>query len=627
MLDKNMDNTRENESELTEITPISNESTSEIVEGNTIAETTIKADQYKEAEENEEENDNNDATFEDFSALSIEELLISLKNLIENSPVQKIKTPIDQIKDAFNQKFGALLAEKRQAFLDDGGEILDFQFSSPIKTDYNKLLSDYKVKRDAYYNQLEMQLNENLEKRIQVIEDLKSLIDEAEVSTMYKNFKEIQSKWNAIGAVPKTKYNDTWKIYQHHVERFYDLLSFSNDFRDADLKNNLEAKLKIIEKAEALADEKDINFAAKQLQDLHKVWKEDIGPVSKEFREDIWEKFSEATKKIHDKRHDYFKEIHSKYDDIIEKKLLIIDEINAFDTSKNRTHNDWQRSIEELEVLRKKYFDIGKLPYAKSEEIWQKFKNATKKFNVAKNRFYKEEKSEQQENLEKKMALIEFAESIKDSDDWEMATNAFKKIQSDWKKIGHVPRKFSDDIWKRFKAACNHYFNRFHQQKNAISKEQQSVIDKKIDYLETLKAKKKLTKDEVLEAMNSWQNLGKLPRNSSHLNGKFNKFIDAALDNLSLDKSVINLLKFTNLIDSYLANNDLKKLDYEQMYVRKRIDEIVREIQQLENNLSFFSISNKNNPLVLNVKNQVAEFKEELAIWKEKLNYIRNLDY
>ncbi|KRP28589.1 MAG: chromosome segregation protein [Cryomorphaceae bacterium BACL22 MAG-120619-bin32] len=625
MLDKNMDNTRENESELTEIKPIKSELKSELLNEITIDDEKSNIEDFLNEVENDEEN--RTVTSEDFSELSIEELLISLKNLIENNPVQKIKTPIDQIKNAFNQKFGVLLLDKKQAFLDEGGKLLDFQFSSTIKTDYNKLLSDYKIKRDAYYNHIESQLSENLEKRFQVIESLKSLIDEAEVSTMYKNFKEIQSKWNSIGAVPKTKYNDTWKIYQHHVERFYDLLSLSNDFRDADFKKNLEEKLKIIEKVEALANEKDINFATKQLQDLHKIWKEDIGPVSKDLREDIWQKFSEATKKIHDKRHNYFKEIHSKYDDIIEKKLLIISEINAFDTSKNSTHNDWQKSIDDLEVLRKKYFDIGKLPYVKSEEIWLKFKNATKKFNAAKNRFYKEEKSNQQENLEKKLALIEFAESIKDTEDWEMATNTFKKIQSDWKKIGHVPRKFSDDIWKRFKAACNHYFNRFHQQKNSVSKEQQSVVEKKNEYLETLKAKKKFTKDEVLNAINTWQELGRLPRDSRYLDGKFSKFIDATLDNLSLDKNEVNIWKFTNLIDSYLTEKDIKKLDNEQMFVRKKIDEITREIQQLENNLSFFSISNKNNPLVLNVHKKVNEFKDELVIWKEKLNYIKKQDF
>ena len=171
-------------------------------------------------------------------------------------------------------------------------------------------------------------------------------------------------------------------------------------------------------------------------------------------------------------------------------------------------HKDWQKSINEIESLRKQYFDAGKLPYNKSEEIWQKFKSATKKFNTSKNAFYKGEKSVQQENLQKKINLIEIAESLKDSDDWQMATNAMKKIQSDWKKIGHVPRKFSDDIWNRFKTACNYYFDRYHQQKNTISKEQQEVIDAKKEFLESFKNDKKPTKDTVFSAINKWKEIG-----------------------------------------------------------------------------------------------------------------------
>ena len=231
------------------------------------------------------------------------------------------------------------------------------------------------------------------------------------------------------------------------------------------------------------------------------------------------------------------------------------------------------------------------MPYAKSEEVWQKFKTATKKFNSAKNHFYKDEKSEQQENLKKKLALIEVAESLKDSEDWQVATDAMKKIQSDWKKVGHVPRKFSDDIWNKFKAACNSYFDRYHQQKDAVSNEQQAAVDAKKAFLEDLKEDKIHTKESVLEAIHTWRELGQLPRNVRHLEGKFNK------------------------------------LDSEQLFVRKKIDEVVKEMQQLENNLGFFSNAKDDNPLVLNVKNKVAEFKEDLDILKEKLSYFKKLDY
>jgi hypothetical protein len=633
MLDENKKNVEKDEPKVEEIvveTTSKPEQQKEEAKAVKVDETNDAVDEIEKSVAEDAENDESkedESPALDYDTFSLEELVSSLEKTLSNNPVQKIKSQVEGIKSAFNQKFGAMLAEKKAAFLEEGGDSIDFQFSSPIKTDYNNLLSDYKKQRDAFYKNLENNLNENFVKREQVIENLKNLIDEADTSTMYKNFKEIQDTWRTIGSVPKSHYNDTWKTYHHHVERFYDLLHLSNDFRDLDFKHNLEKKIKIIEKAEALSEEADINFAFKELQDLHKKWKEDVGPVAKEMREVVWQKFSIATKNIHDKRHDYYKEMRSKYDEIIEKKMVTINAISLYDPSNNKSHSDWQKSINEIEKLRKDYFSAGKLPYSKSEEVWQKFKKATKKFNAAKNVFYKQEKNGQQENLEQKIALIEYAESIKDSDDWEMATNAMKKVQSDWKKIGHVPRKFSDDIWKRFKAACNHYFDRFHEQKNSVSKEQQAVVDAKKEFLDALKETEEATKDSVLEAINSWKDLGRLPREVRHLEGKFNKQIDRMLESLSLDKNEVSMLKFTNVVDSLADDNDSRKLDSEEIFVRKKIDEIFKEIQQLENNMGFFSNVKDNNPLFLNVKNKLEANKEDLAIWKEKLSYLKKLDY
>jgi hypothetical protein len=559
--------------------------------------------------------------------LSLEELVVALQNTLSNNPVNKIKERVDLIKNAFNKKFGVLLAENKAAFLEAGGNAIDFQYSTPVKGAYNALLSEYKKKRDAHYNSIEKQMDDNLDTRMQVIEGLKDLIDNGDANTMYKDFKVLQDTWRSIGAVSKTRYNDTWKTYHHHVERFYDLLHLSNDFRDLDFKNNLEEKLKIILTAEALVEVVDVNEAFKQLQDLHKIWKEDIGPVAKEVREDVWQKFSAATKKIHDRRHEYFREMKSKYQEIINDKLAIVARLDGYDTSKNNSHKAWRNSIDDVEKLRQEYFKVGKLPYAKSEEVWLKFKAATKKFNSAKNNFYKEEKSEQQDNLKKKLSLIEIAESLKESEDWNTATEAMKKVQSDWKHIGHVPRKFSDDIWTKFKAACNAYFDRYHEQKNAISNEQQAVVDAKKVFLEAIKEEKTHTKETVLEAIGAWKELGPLPRDVRHLEGKFNKQIDRLLEGLSLGKKEVSMLKFVNVVDGLFATEDFRKLDSEQLLVRKKMDEVVKEVQQLENNLGFFSNAKDDNPLVLNVKNRVQEFKEDLEIWKEKLRYLRKLDY
>ena len=599
----------------------------EKVEKSQDADIVLKENPDKVEKNTEQEKPNKEVEAIAYDTLTLEELTVALENLIHTQKIQHIKSSVEAIKSAFNLKFGALLAEKKSVFLAEGGNTIDFQYSSPIKSKYNKLLSDYKKQKEIYYSNLEKQLKDNLEKRVQVIEDLKVLIENADTSTMYKHFRDLQNSWRLIGPVPKTKYNDTWKIYHHHVERFYDLLHLSNDFRDLDFKNNLEEKLKLIEKAEFLAEMQDVNAAFKELQGLHKTWKEDIGPVAREMRDDVWNKFSAATKIIHDKRHDHFKSMKSQYVVIIEAKMLVIDEILSYDSSKNKTHNDWQKSIKDIDALRTKYFDAGKLPYSKSESIWKKFKEATKQFNREKNKFYKQEKNSQQENLQAKLDLIKLAESIKDSEDWETTTNTFKKIQSDWKKIGHVPRKFSDDIWNKFKTSCNYYFDRYHNQKNALSDDQKEIIAQKTAFVEALKVEDYTTKDSLTILMDSWNQFGSTPRESKAVDLQFNRFIDSLLSKLSLDKNEIVLLKFKNIINGYLANNDNRKLDSELVFVRKKIDESIREIQQLENNLSFFSNASDDNPMVKNVHKNLNTYKNGLKVWKDKLAYLRSLDY
>ena len=633
MLDKNQENTEDQVNQTPEenvVKPVENnktENTQEVEAEKVATSKAVEEIEDKVAEEAEKDEENNSIPMLEYESMELEALVDELEKLLKDFPIQQLKKNVDAIKNAFNAKFGAILAEKKATFLEEGGNSIDFQYSSPVKSKYNSLLSDYKKKRDAYYSDLDAQLKNNLEKRHHVINELKDLIENADPKTMYKKFKVIQTSWREIGAVPRNKYNDTWRNYHHHVERFYDLLHLSNDFRDLDFKNNLEEKLRLIEKVEALADLENVNDAFKELQQYHKAWKEDIGPVSQEHREDVWQKFSAASKKIHDKRHDYFRSLKSQHQDVIEKKLAVIELIENYDTSKNKKHSDWQKSINEIEALRKQYFDAGKLPYNKSEDIWQKFKAATKKFNASKNSFYKKEKNVQQDNLDKKNALIELAESFKESEDWENATNTMKKIQADWKKIGHVPRKFSDDIWKRFKAACNHYFDRYHNRQDDLNKEQQAFIEEKKVYLEEIKKVQKATYDEVNEFIKKWRAFGETPRSVRHLESKFYKQIDKLLEGLPLSKSEIAMLKYKNLIDGFVAQGNVYKLDSEQLFLRKKIDEINKEIQQLENNLSFFSNAKDDNPLVVNVRTNIDSYKDEISIWQQKLDFIKKLNY
>ncbi len=570
---------------------------------------------------------------QDYSSLSLEDLVAELTKLVRESPVQSIQNNVNSLKNAFNIKFGEILRKEKAKFIEEGGNVIDFQYSNPIKTAYNSILYDYKVKRNEFYAGQENSLKKNLEAKLEIIEELKHLIDNADGTTMYKIFKDIQSKWREVGPIPRAKYNDAWKTYHHHVERFYDLLHLNNDLRELDFKHNLEEKLKLVAKAEELAELEDVNFAFKELQIVHKLWKEEVGPVARNEREAVWNRFSDATKKIHDKRHEFFKDVKSKYEDNVEKKLEIIYLIEAVDTSKNVSRSDWQKSIDQVDALRNQFFKVGQTSRNKSDEIWTKFKSATKNFNIEKNKYFKDVKKDHLDNLNAKKLLIEKAVALKNSEDWDATTELMKKIQSDWKKIGHVPRKYSDKLWKEFKDACNYYFDRLHKRQDEGNKEQLEVFNEKKDILKHLKEDfedddKDLTLADIKDYVNDWRNLGRVPYEMRHIEVKFNKLLDKVVEtNEDIDKQEVEMIKFKILVNGYLEQKNYRKLDSEQLFVRKKVDESMKEIQQLENNLGFISNITEDNPLVKNVRDNIAEYKLKLEIWKSKLDYLRQLEY
>ena len=567
----------------------------------------------------------------EYADFSLEDLVAELSNLVKENPVQSITNNVNAIKQAFHIKYGELLKAEKEKFLELGGDLVDFQYNSTIKSTYNSILYDFKIKRNEFYAGQEKQLNDNLQAKLGLIEELKHLIDNAEGATMYKMFKDIQNRWVKIGIIPRVKYNDTWRTYQHHVERFYDLLHLSNDLRDLDFKHNLEEKLKLVTRAEELAESADVNAAFKELQVLHKLWKEDYGPIAAEQRDEVWDRFSEATRKVHDKRHDFFKDMKSKYGGNVEKKLAVIAEIAALDTSKNLTRVEWQKSIKDLEILRNKFSEIKQVPREKSDFIWDKYKEATKQFNVEKNNYFKLVKHEHLDNLNNKKSLIEQAEAIKDSEDWDAATEIMKKIQMEWKKIGHVPQKYSDKLWKEFKDACNHYFDRFHQQQDKGSKLELDVFGKKKDLLaeikEAIENKTEMTIDTLKDYVKKWREMGRVPQEMKHIEVKFNKLLDKIIEENSIDKQSIEMIKFENLVNSYIEQKNYRKLDSEQLFVRRKMEETSKEIQQLENNIGFISNVSNDNPLVINVRNQINVYKEKLDVWKAKLDFLRQLDY
>ena len=567
----------------------------------------------------------------DYTKMDMDELVALMQQLVNDFSINKIKVQFEALRSDFNKKYKSFIAAKQKEFIGDGGNEIDFKFYLPIKKTFNDVLHDFKKKRQKYYKDLEEEQKLNLERKLQLINNLKELIDTAEPSTMYKNFRTLQDEWRTIGQIPHTKYNDVWRTYHHHVERFYDLLHLNNDFRDLDFKHNLEEKTKLIEKVEKLGDDPDVNRAFKELQIIHRMWKEDIGPVGRDVREEVWNRFSEATKIIHNKRHEFQNELESKFKENVGLKLAIVDKIKAIKTEEHSSHKLWQNSIKQMEDLRKEFFAIGRVPRSKNEEVWQIFKDATRNFNKAKNIFYKSIKKEQSDNLERKMKLIVQAESLKESEDWEVVTGVFKKIQADWKNIGHVPRRDSDRIWKRFKEACNYFFDQLHNMQDGHNKDQTLIFNKKKELLERFKSdielEDKLNLDLVNEYISEWRKLGVVPVNMRHIEAKLNKVIDAACKKLDISKEESTLLKFKNVINAFLEQKDVRKLDNEQLFIKRKVDDLTKEIKQLENNISFISNATDDNPLVRNVYNNIEKYNKDLKIWVRKLTYIRQLEY
>lgn len=567
----------------------------------------------------------------DYHAMSKEALVDELEKLIKKEKVQAIKEHVDEIRSEFNAKFDEEVEEKKEEFLADGGNIIDFHYSTPLKKRFNSLYFDYREKRNNYYRQLKQDLNQNLEKRLEIIEELKGLIDvEENINTTYKHFKDLQDRWKTAGAIPRDKYNTVWNTYHHHVENFYDFLHLNREFRDLDFKHNLEQKLKIISRAEELTQETDTNRAFRELQMLHKMWKEDLGPVEREFREDIWQKFSDATKKIHDKRQEHFEQLEKQFEKNLEKKEEIIEKIRELASTQYNNHKQWQQKIKEMEALREAFFNAGKVPRNVNEQTWKKFKDSVRTFNRNKNAYYKNQKKEQYDNLEKKLELVKIAEDNKDNEDFKATTALMKKIQSDWKKIGHVPRKDSDKIWKRFKAACNHYFDRLHATRSEENKEENEAFDQKKELLEKLKnteftGERKKDLPTIKNFIEEWKKLGRVPYNKRYIEGKFNKALDHAFDKLEMDKKQTEMLKYENKVQALEDSDDTRKINNEHYFLTKKIEETKAEIMQLENNLQFFAHVDDSNPLVQEVHRNIEDHKEQLKIWKEKLEKVKNL--
>ena len=644
----------EDQVEIIEVAPMTSEETLLEIQEETEEENTAISEEIHEVEANDNESainaietenaaENEDETLKDrheipmlnYEILSMDELVIELEKLSAVEKVMSIKDHVEEIKNSFLAKYNHLIEEKKEEFVAENPESKEeFHYHLPLKSKFDQLYSLFRDKKNAHFKSLQNNLKTNLELRLAIVEELKELINPQEnIKDTLKHFNELRERWKNAGSIPKDKYNHVWNNYHFHVENFYDYLHLDREARDLDFKHNLEQKQKIVARVEELVLESDVNKAFRELQDLHKIWKEDIGPVSREHREEIWNRFSDLTKQMHDKREVLFEAQRGTESENLASKNDIIAQIEVLATEKVTVHSQWQGQIDKVEALRNAFFAAGKVPADVNESTWAAFKTAVRNFNTFKNSFYKDIKKEQQDNLNKKIALVAKAKVLQTSEDFVTTTPLMKQIQEEWKLIGHVPRKNSDAIWAEFKAACNHYFDILKAQKTDVNVEEVEAFEKKKAYLETLRqfqliGEHKADLDAIKLHIENWKSFGKVPFTRRHIEGKFNKILDALFEKLSLSKKETEMVRFSNRVGNLSDSNDTRKLENEKIFLMRKIEEVQNEIFQLENNIQFFANTRnakKENSIVLEVRKNIAIHKESLDVWKEKLKQIRSI--
>jgi hypothetical protein len=606
---------------------------SELVQ-QTDSQSVINAIEEVNAEESEDETlkDRHDIPMLDYDTLSMEQLVDELGELVLVEKLMSVKDHVEELKKSFLSKYHHLIDEKKEEFHAENTETTeDFHYHSPLKVKFDQLYSQYRDKKNNHFLSLQNNLKANLENRLAIVEELKNLIHSQDnIPVTLKKFNDIRDRWKVAGPIPKDKYNHVWNNYHFHLENFYDVLHLDREIRDLDFKHNLVQKLKIIDRVEELVKEEDINKAFRELQDLHRIWKEDIGPVSRDKREEIWNRFSELTKQMHDKREELFEKLREVEKANLEKKKEIIAQIEVLAQEKVNSHAAWLAQIEKVEALRNQFFGAGKVPSEVTDQTWTEFKIAVRSFNVLKNSFYKDIKKDQNDNLSKKQALVAKAIELKDSNDFAATTPLFKQIQEEWKTIGHVPRKFSDKLWGEFRGACNEYFEKLKELKSEENAEEIEAFEKKKSYLETIKSfeligEHKADLDAIKAHIETWKSFGKVPFSRRHIEGKFNKILDALFEKLSSSKKNNEMVRYANRLDNLSGAENSRKLDNEKVFIVRKIEEVQSSIFQLENNIQFFGRAKADNPMVKEVMRNIEKQKEELATWKEKLKQIRSI--
>ena len=566
----------------------------------------------------------------DYTTFSLDQLINTLTILVSDRPVNEIRQDVEHIKTSFYKKLKQETAQKKAQFLKEGGAPEDFQPGpDPREERLKTLLNQFKKRKASLNKELEAQKQANLEEKYRIIEAIEGLINKKEsINKTFQDFRELQNQWHSVGPVPQSSLKHLWENYHYHVEKFYDYIKINKELRDLDLKKNMEAKMALCEKAEELLLEPNVVNAFKILQKYHDQWRE-IGPVPRESKDDLWERFRSATSKVNKRHQKHFEDLKAALKKNLEEKTRLCEQVEEILTQEIKTHKDWEVKSRDVIGIQKVWKTIGFAPKKHNTLIYERFRKACDAFFENKRAFYAENKEIQQNNLQLKTELCIQAEAMQESEEWKKTTEDLIQLQKKWKEIGPVPKKQSDAIWKRFRAACDRFFER--------KSDFYANIDQK--YEENLKLKQDLIKEmeshqfgddmdqnvkHLQEFQRRWAEIGFVPiKEKNAITQSYRNAINELIDRLKLDDGKVNLLKFKTKLEGMATTGKTRsKLESEREKFMNKIKKLESDIGVWENNIGFFAKSESADSMIREFKHKIEQAKKNIKVLDEKVRMI-----
>ncbi len=538
------------------------------------------------------------------------------------------KEEVDYLKTTFYKLHIAEREAKLKEFIDGGGDPEQYKITpDEMEEAFKAEMGVIKEKRQQLFREQEQEKQDNLQKKLAIIEKIKTMITSPEeANKLYKEFKALQDEWREIKNVPAEKANELWRNYQLYVEQFYDLLKLNSEAREYDFKKNLEIKTRLCEAAEKLAEEPDVISAFHQLQKLHQEYRE-TGPVSKELREEIWQRFKAASTVINKRHQQHYDGLRAKEEDNLARKTELCEKVEAIVAEENKGSADWERHTKEILDLQEQWRGIGFAPKAMNVKIFERFRAACDSFFGSKAEFFRTLKDSYKENAEKKRALIEKAKALQDSTEWKSTSDKLINLQKEWKTIGMVPKKLGDQLWEEFLGACNKFFEARNAAGAGTRNEERENLEKKRDVISRLKevaeeAGENL-QERVQKLVEEYQQIGHVPfKEKDKLYEEYHAILDKLYKDLNITVAKRRLSKFKDNLKQ-VAERGGDALDNERARLMRQYEQLKSEVQTYENNLGFLNASSKKgNSLIDEMNRKVQKLRDEVQLVRDKIKAI-----